>query len=248
MKKLKWRWLKTWSDEFDFNIEDYISPCIPATSDWWKGLPRFLTSATKNIKDFVNERHRKYLYDAQDREPFKVKTFNNGLEKTAKECPGIMSVFKTSYLIKCPSDMMITISKSMDIVVDVPAGSNFKVESHHFAQIASQNNLFEGRINIKFVLPIMLCSESKIPWVFFNPTYHSNPIWDVIPGVIDENYTQGIELNVNTLIDTRTLEWDAYGTYTINLKKGDPIAYLWLPEKTKFVYDDKFKGHNKDRY
>ena len=85
-------------------------------------------------------------------------------------------------------------------------------------------------MNLKFQLPINIKTDN-VPWVFMQPMYHNNMWFDVTPGVIDGNYTKGQPLNINVLVD---IPKDEPVTYEI--KAGDVLAYMWLPEKTTLKY------------
>ena len=63
------------------------------------------------------------------------------------------------------------------------------------------------------------------------PMYHNNMWFDVALGTIDGQYTKAQELNINVLVDIPKDE-----SVTYEIKAGDVLAYMWLPEKVELKY------------
>ena len=58
--------------------------------------------------------------------------------------------------------------------------------------------------------------------------------FDPVPGVIEDQWIENTTLVVHCMTD---ITKDRY----INIKPGDPLAYIWFPENTKLQYDPTFK-------
>lgn len=233
MKKLYWKWDTIHSpiENYDMNVEDFIQPCTPQSSAWWLGLPKF----TENVKNiWINRTREKHINIAEP--PFTVS--NNVSEKpsTVKSCPGILEIFKKSYIVKCPHDLSICITEDMRMESYSPSAAGVSIQTHPFSQLKSSYNMFAERINIKFMIPILITSD--LPYVFLNPTYHCNNIWDVMPGVVDSPWNKDIQLNVNTLINLKDLEFKD-GVAEISIREKQPLCYMWFPEKTKLIHSNK---------
>lgn len=241
MKKLYWDWnynnfegLETYRPD----LSDIIVPCGGKDSPWWQGLPSF-TNGMKSLKEVAKnlaiEKFNKMPERLANEKDHRWEEISPTELKTMKWCPGVTSLFETSFLLKSPADVTIQISKTMDFVVAHSVDRILHITGHPFDQLKSSYNMFRGKFNIKFTLPVVTMNTHGIPYVFMNPTYHANPIWDVIPGVINKQYSKGIPLIVNTLVDVKHLSFDEDGIATISVKKGDPLSYIWYPEKMKLI-------------
>lgn len=241
MKKLYWDWNHNnfpGMEMYRPEISDVIVPCGGKDSPWWRGLPSFV-NGMKSIKE-VSKNLAKNAFSrmperlATERE-HRWENISPTDMKTIKWCPGVTALFETSFLLKSPADVTIHISKSMDFAVSNAIDHIISISGHPFDQLRSSHNMFRGKFNIKFTLPVVTMNTQNVPYIFHNPTYHANPIWDVIPGVINKQYSKGIPLIVNTLVDVKDLKFDDDDIATISVKKGDPLAYIWYPEKMKLV-------------
>jgi hypothetical protein len=207
-------------------IDLFIQPTLKNKSCWWKNLSGFVGENSSNF-EYIKTLHNDYIKGGT------LRSVNTAA--TVRQCPAVTGIFKNSYIIKSPSDMVITLTSDGGYVYN-SANDFMKVTSHPTEQFHTEkDNLFEGKMNLKFELPIALKTD-KIPYLFLQPMYHNNIWFTVAIGVIEEKYTDRIKLNINTLVD---IPKDEPVTYEI--KAGDVLAYMWFPEKTKLVRSkDKF--------
>lgn len=240
MKKLYWDWNYQNFEELHVHtpeLSDVIVPCSAVSSPWWKGLPSF-TNGMKSMKDVIKNLSIEKFHKMGEkrRNEFRWAGASPGEKKTMKWCPGVTQLFETSFMLKCPCDVTIQINRSMDFVVHNSVDDILGVGGHQFDQMRSEYNMFKGKFNIKFTLPVRTSNDQNIPYIFTNPSYHADTIWDVIPGVIGKRYTKGLPLIVNTLVDVNDLVFDEDDIATIEIKKGAVLSYIWFPEKMKLVH------------
>jgi len=198
----------------------------PSTSCWWSNLDRNVLGFN-NIKDYIKDWQHKRIYNKE----------NSVVESsisTVKTCPAVLNILTNSFLIKSPCDIVITITKDGEFIYNTPGSDLLKIESHHVGQFhTKENNLFEGKMNLKFVIPVFI-KTPFIPFIFLQPMYHRNTWYTVINGSISGDYTKAQPLNINVLVDIpKTKEAVSY-----SIEKGDVLAYLWLPKKLKLKISD----------
>lgn len=213
-------------------VEDYIKKSNVDTSPWFMGLQKYKECPVTRLKDTAR--------DILSRMPIingsvedKPVHFPHSKAKTAKFCPAIHDILKTSYLLSIPMDMEIFITRDGRVTFSSPEEDIIAIDSHPFWQFESAHNLMEGRINLKFVFPYRI--STNMPYLFLNPTFHTKHVWDVVPGIINAPYTNGMDLNINTLVDLKHLEFDSSGMANIRIKADTVLAYMWLPYETKLV-------------
>ena len=243
MNKLLWRYEDriTWKEDklmdSDIDITDFLEPCTPQTSSWWSGLETYMDPLARNTKEYFGKIKEMVLEGRMPQQQAHDKL--SSVPKTAKACPGIHGLFKHSYLVKCPCDVHITLNKHQMAVAATPTDpALINIRMHTRDQFKSKHDLFENKFNLKFDLPVCLGTKNGIPYTFFDPMYHVNNPWRVMPGVIDGRYTSGCSLVVQTIVDINdpNVGFNEKGYWHFMVKKGQPLAYLWVPERTKLEY------------
>jgi hypothetical protein len=190
----------------------YLKPAKPSTSKWWSSLTVF-NRGYKNIKTYFKD-----LVDGQ---------FNEPMKSTIKMCPGILDLLENCWLVTSPCDFLLY-PKNGSVVWDRAHSELINFYQHPKDEFYSkQNNLFEGKSNLKITLPIMF----KVPThcLFLQSTYHNNVFWNVVNGVLTPETLPVNPLSINTMIDDSIDEVFA-------IKKGTVLCYLWFPEKVQFVH------------
>jgi hypothetical protein len=259
MKKIQYKFIydcETMNTSPQSYVDMFIEPCVASTSSWWKSLNVFSTTNKGNYidhwrqssKDFENKkRNAESIYnefnflDPQTNRG--VNNYNECLDtRTAKRCPGILDLFKNSYLVKSPIEIYIEVRNRSINVIHQANYDMMKISMHPEHQYkTSSNNLFEDKISIKFDLPVAL--KSPCPFIFLPPMFHTkNPIFEVIPGVISDPGQYKLQtLTTHTFLDISK-------DRDIHIKAGDVIAYLWFTEKTKLVHNPDFVMHKFRRF
>lgn len=208
-------------------IDEFISPSSAKSSCWWSNLKAYV-DGYKNQFEYVKKEHRDKLKLRDGNYITKI----NETRATAKLCPAIHSILSNVFLIKCPSDIIITVDKTTAHLYN--ASSNYiSIRSHSTKQFHTENgngNLFENKMNLKFELPIYIRPNNN-PYLFIQPIYHNDTWYDVAPGIIDGRFKKAQPLNVNVLVDIPKDE-----PVTYELKSGDVLAYMWIPGKTELKH------------
>jgi len=213
------------TDKESLIIEDYLEKHNKKKNLWWKSL--------KGINQVFNT-HLDILYEnASKFFEGKEQNSDNWTPKTAKSCPAIGNSFLNKiFLVKAPCDIFLSIQENGSFYYQTPEGGFLTVESHAKDQFhTTENNIFEGYLNIKFCFPILL--SSKKCFMFLDPQYHTpdNGI-KVLNGVIENEHLPQ-PLNINTVIKMDELEKHFL------IKKGTVLCYLWSPNELHLK-------HNKD--
>ena len=199
-------------------IDNILTPTTAKSSCWWSNLKTNF-GGYKSHFDYASKNHKERLQQNN----FENSGFSASIS-TAKRCPGILDLFKTSYLIKSPADMFITVDKNQSYVFNT-TNDLISVKHHPTNQFyTNKNNIFEGKMNLKLMISIDI-KTNNIPWLFLQPTYHNNVWFDVINGVVSGANTKGQQLNLNVLVDIPKEE-----PITYEIKQGDVLAYMWFPE------------------
>lgn len=193
-------------------VDKFIEKASPKTCCWWSKLP-VLSLGFKNIESYFNALHRDRLCGYTD-SPANVPV-------TAKTCPGIIDLFRNTYLIKAPSDAVITVTPDGGYTVDC-ADKNWFISDHSQKQFASEDNdFFKGKIALKFNFNIWLRTTNQSALLFTQPIYHSKHPFVIANGMIGPKYAVREELNTIAFID---IPKDEPVTYFINA--GDVLSYL----------------------
>ena len=236
--------------EFKFSLENltkedisiFLERASPKSSTWHKSLPYYYTSVAKNyISHWKN-----YFYSLKnnvissndiDQEFFSGKL---GKSATVKKCPGVLGVMTKSFIVKSPCEIYIQILDNEIASVHCSDTRLANIVSHSdFEFKTDKSSVFKNKKSIKISLPVKL--KTKLPYLFLNPSYHTNSNLEVLPGVIEDPYNDYMSLIVHTLVDVSVNK-------DIIIKPGDPIAYMWLPKLTKLVYNNKILDNRFNQY
>ena len=225
-----------------------FSPGVPKTSCWWSSL------RTKNFEEFnvkdIYKNQVGFLKDLYNniKDEDKNNSFHQSItpsdeimlmtNKTAKSCPAINQFLNQSYIVKFPVDIIISIDEHGKIVSTSRRSDLINVQIHDKEQYMSEtNDLFDKKVNVKFMLPIRI-STNNIPWIFAQPSYHTEQPFQVVPGMVHGKNTKSMELNVNTLFPMP----EPGEIHTHHFSAGEVIAYVHFYKKLtpKYVnYDTR---------
>lgn len=168
----------------------------------------------------------------------RLKSIGYNQKANIRTCPAVNDVLVNSFLLKAPCDMVISVSKDSEYTYDSECDM-FSIESHHSSQYhTDKDNIFKGKLNIKFVMPVLIRTDN-VPLMFLQPMYHnSNTSFMVLNGTITGTYTDKQPLLVNILVDIPKTDTPV----TYNIKSGDVLAYLWSPERLELSRSKELKG------
>jgi hypothetical protein len=211
--------VKEVAEEFIGNI---LVKATPTSSCWWSKMKTRM-DGFKSQLDMIKHRQHMAISTGEDIPPW------GG--STAKTCPGIVDLLTTSYLIKSPTDVVITID-NRGVYYALSADESILTVSEHDVSQFQQDDatLFKGKIAIKFSIKVLL-STTGFGYILADPTYHANLGCFVPMGILNSDYAKLTELNVITLVDIPKGE-----NKVITIKAGDVLAYLVPFEKCELAF------------
>jgi len=219
-------------------IEDYIiSDKKEATSKWWSGLPLFRFGAS-NLKEWFDIATTQSDKNCE------------GAPQTMRSCPGVGDLFKQSYVVKAPVDMLIKIinydpndPNAYGWLISTPTMAishdpHITAESHPPWQYMSANDtIYKDKVNIKLATYIWFSSKKRVQCAYFPPVYHvDNVEYDVMPGIITISDKMYVPFNINLMFPKEDKIYF--------IKAGQPIAYMTFlnTDKPVFKKTDKQPG------
>lgn len=220
------------------------------TSKWYSDLPSNISNYLlgKNIPSvfkFISFLTKKVVYDNDNIS--NILLHNNANLSSAKVCPAIHGILDNIILVTSPLDIQIEVFSTKQWQSTVSDPRLILVAEDHteaqFATINPKNNIFKDKLVVKFKLPILIKTSGLTSWLFLQPQYHHAHPFQVLNGVITGNYTKMQPLNVVTTVDI-----PSSGSYSINIKKGDVLAYLWSPVKLKIEYNKNISNIYRSKF
>ncbi len=197
----------------------FLEEGSPGSSCWFSKLP-LLVDGFKTVHSMLRSRHYDYKSG---------KAEMKGPMYTAKVCPGIIEILKTSILVKAPCDIAITIDSDGLFTWFNGAHGLLNIVQHLPKQMYQEDhNIFKGKLALKFELPLMTSTKGKFSYIVLAPQYHGAVPYTVPNGVMSKDYPQGMPLNIIGLFDIPDRE---SVTHVIN--KGTVLAYYWSESKIK---------------
>lgn len=216
----------------NLDVSTYIEPCRPSTSKWWSALSVFNIPGVNSIKEWFNV----ISSNISDED---ITTLTTS-PYTAKICPAINDLFKRSYLVKWPSDIILTLKTTNNYVSWVWKAADdlgVSIAGHSDEQYkTSSHNIYNDCVNIKICLPLLLGSNKKLRCVFQPAAYHLSSIdYHIMPHILTYNEKMHIELNINTMFK-KPPEGQSE---TYMFKSGTPICYLTHFDEKDILLEQK---------
>jgi len=193
------------SKEYRFYIKKTVNESIPLEEVITPALggPKWFS----NLCPFVRKKKR-----ARDLHPFPI-------HKTAQGCPGMLELYKNSFLIKFPCDVILKTDSSGGYSWQKPSKTQvFKINHHPQEQIEFQAPL-SSFIMIKFCLPfIFQAPNNKVSFV--DSVYWKSQPYKIAPGILDFGHDRdALALHVITLFEKKNEVYE--------FKKGEPMVLLY---------------------
>lgn len=227
------------------NPEMYLSLMLekatPKNSGWFSSMSPHVDAKTKcpmgNFKDTFFANAKKLFSGKISQNKFEKEMSEQG--GTVRKCPGILDLFRNSYLVKAPCDIIIC-AGSEQVIAQPSDLKLMSTEIHGRHQFTSNDSpKFADKINIKFCLPIYASTkgDKSLMFMTLQPQYH-NENYDlpltVLNGIVGPEYLGYKEqININTMVDYPTGD----DTVDIFIPKGTVLSYLWFNEPVEFEYD-----------
>jgi hypothetical protein len=205
-------------------IKRVIVKSIPSSSCWWSKLKQRTDKAKNNIEAVKHSQQNL------------LKGVGNDTTKgvTAKTCSGILNLFNKTYLIKSPTDIVITIDSDEEYRWDVGNAELVTISAHNKTQFCNEgNDLFSNKMCFKISLQLRL-STRDFGYMLTTPYYHNELGLDMALGYVSEMYAKSEGLNLFMF-----MEKPKDGTKTLTIPEGTVLQYLIPDVKSSLVYENK---------
>lgn len=218
-------------------MEDVIQPCLLEENAWWKSLKLFGTPLGRYTNKFADAMHNFFMEKSQGQHVQDILP-----QPTIKSCPGLIDLFKRTYVIKWPHDVVVHTYEDGRYESHAPDENPAVHLAGHdqWQRSSNSHTVMNGYINIKFNTPILLKASEVTRWTFSIPAYHTEKHipYVVTPGVLTLYKNRYEHCNINVMFEQK----DA----TYYFKCGDPIAYLTSTgvssvSPIKTIQDDIYK-------
>jgi len=165
-----------------------------------------------NLCPFVGKKKR-----AIDRFPLPIK-------KTAQSCPGMLELFKNSFLVKFPCDLILETKKNGEYSWQKPSKTQVLKIAHHSEEQIEFKPPLSSFIMIKFCLPFMFqVPDNKVSFV--ESTYWKIQPYKIAPGILNfRNNRYAVPFNIITLFEKKNKIYE--------FKKGDPMVLFYTLHKS----------------
>jgi len=199
----------------DFDLDfarDICTPCRNNNPPWYKDMGFFLQGA-KSVKDYWSKLSQPNKLQAE--------AFT-----TIKACPGFRDLFANSFIIKFPCDLLLETKEDGGFTWKIPSSDEIlKIMNHNSEQMVSP--VTDKYLVFKFELPYLMAGKGNT-LVFMDPIYWKEQPYKVVPGVVKlHDVNRGLGFSVLIFIEKKDSVY--------HFKKGEPMALLYMPEKTQMV-------------
>jgi len=213
----------------DMDLEDLIVPVKGNYPTYWKDL-RPDRMAKTDKAEFANLQHRFYNgKDKPDKHKFPYQQNSKGRSTiNVLHCPSFVEIFKNSFLIKAPCDIMLDIDKNTSTIKVFPIDEG-KIEiQRHSLRDQLWGDFNHDIINVKFSGRWSIkTTTAPARMIFMDPVYWGAMPYRCMPGVLPVVPNREVSLNLNVSFDKKDLS-DKHHTKLIN--KGDVLSMVYMPD------------------
>jgi len=181
-------------------LEEIITPTL--------GGPKWFS----NLCPFIKKKKR-----AIDLHPFPI-------EKTVKSCPGMLELFKNSFLVRFPCDLILETATTGKYSWQKPSKTQILNVDHHPGEQIESNPPLSSFIMIKFCLPfIFQVPNNKVSFV--DSIYWKSQPYKIAPGIFNfMSNSAPVPLNIITLFEKKDKVYE--------FKKGEPMFLFYTLHKS----------------
>jgi hypothetical protein len=151
-----------------------------------------------------------------------LEAYNKGrlpIQRTAQNCPAILELFKNSFLIKFPCDLILETMETGDYRWQKPSKTKVLTITHQTDDQIESTGPLASCIIIKFCLPfIFQVPDNKIS--FMDPLYWKIQPYTIVPGIIDFKKHRG-PLGLHVLVAFKKKN------QIYEFKKGEPMCLCY---------------------
>jgi len=162
-----------------------------------------------------------------------VDLYPEAIIKTAQSCPGMLELFKNSFLIKFPCDLILETKATGEYFWQKPSKTKVLSMIHQTDEQIEFNQPLSSFIMIKFCLPfIFQAPQNKVTLI--EPTYWRNQPYKIAPGILNFTKDKGsIALNVITLFEKKNKIYE--------FKKGEPMVLYYTLHQSTLEINENLK-------
>ena len=156
------------------------------------------------------------------------------IKKTTKSCPGMLELFKNSFLVKFPCDLILETKKNGEYSWQKPSHTQvLQIERHSEEQIEFEPPL-SSFIMIKFCLPFLYqAPDNKVSLV--ESTYWKIQPYKIAPGILNfMNNKESLPLNVITFFEKKNKIYE--------FKTGDPMVLFYTLHKSTLEINENLEN------
>tara|TARA_R110000737_G_scaffold14557_1_gene30603 strand:+ start:62 stop:772 length:711 start_codon:yes stop_codon:yes gene_type:complete len=141
---------------------------------------------------------------------------STSIRRTAKSCPGMLDLFKNSFLIKFPCDVILETMETGEHLWQKPSKTEVLTITHHPEAHVESTGPLASCILIQFCLPfIFQAPHNKV--TILDPVYWKLQPYKVAPGVMNfKTEREALSLNVICLFEKKNKIYE--------FKKGEPLC------------------------
>jgi hypothetical protein len=154
--------------------------------------------------------------------------------KTVKGCPGMLELFKNSFLVKFPCDLILETQKNGQYRAQKPTETEVLTLSHHREEQVELSEPLSSFIMIKFCFPFLYqAPNNKISFV--DATYWKNQPYKIAPGILDfTNAKEALPLNIITFFEKKDKIYE--------FKKEDPMVLLYTLHRSTLEVNENLEN------
>ena len=141
------------------------------------------------------------------------------ISRTAQSCPGMLELFKNSFLIKFPCDVILETTITGEYSWQKPSKTQVLNILNHPEEQVEFNPPLSSFIMIKFCLPFMYqAPNNKVSLI--ESTYWKNQPYKIAPGILNfMNNRNPVPLHVITFFEKKNKIYE--------FKKGEPMVLFY---------------------
>lgn len=151
-------------------------------------------------------------------------SMDNPFNDYSSGCPSFIELFKNSYLLCTPHDIMF---RFVGEDIECHGTSDFMYFGKH--NLGKQMHSYFGDkfVSVKVMLRLKVTTDERMKMVFMHPQYETRDTFpaSVINGVVPFVPGAYVELNTNMIVKRSDISEEE-----VFVPKGTPLAYLYFPE------------------
>jgi len=152
------------------------------------------------------------------------------IARTAQSCPAMLELFKNSFIIKFPCDVILETKEDGKYFWQKPSATQVLRIVHHPEEQVEFQPPLSSFIMIKFCLPFMFSSPNNKA-SFIESTYWKIQPYKIAPGILNfRNNKYAVPLHIITFFEKKNKIYE--------FKKGDPMVLLYTFHKSTLEIDE----------